>query len=103
VRAIHRLERHACKKVSQVLWTNCAPFQGKRVRPVNRLPIGEVLTGWADVDVDISNDVLDGFDNLLEDVSFDELGFEHFESQLGGKFLIIANLDKVRDTIAPKN
>ena len=35
------------------------------------------LTGWADIDVNITDDVFDGFYNFLEDVSFDKLGFKH--------------------------
>ena len=37
------------------------------------------LTRGADIDVDISDDILDGIDDLLEDESFSEFCLEHLK------------------------
>jgi len=38
----------------------------------------EKLTGRADINIDVGHHVLDGFNNLFENVSFLEFSFEHF-------------------------
>ena len=38
-----------------------------------------ILTRWADVNVNISDDILNGVDDLLEDESFAEFCLEHFQ------------------------
>ncbi len=40
------------------------------------------LTRWGDVDVNISDDVLDGLNDLLEDGSFGESSFKHLDLRI---------------------
>ena len=37
-----------------------------------------ILTSRSDVEINVSDEVLDGLDDALESVTFGELGFEHF-------------------------
>ena len=35
------------------------------------------LTSWADIDVYVGDEILDGFNDFLEEMTFGKFGFEH--------------------------